>query len=129
MRVTSDNGSTPDTTLTDLPLIDLRGRDAAGLSRRALDGILPRAALDVDRAVDLVKPITEDVRVRGGAAVREYTARFDGVDLAQTRVPAEAVQHALSALDPQLRDALEEAVRRARVVHEAQLPERRDSLP
>ncbi len=127
--MTSDSGATPVTTLIDLPLIDLRGRDAAGLTRRALDGVLPRAALDVDSAVDLVKPIIEDVRVRGGAAVREYTRRFDGVDLPRTRVPEEAVQHALATIDPAVRDALEEAARRARVVHEAQLPGRRDSLP
>jgi histidinol dehydrogenase len=112
-----------------LPVIDLRGRDASGLSRQALTGVLPRAALDVGRAVDLVKPITQDVRVRGGAAVREYTARFDGVDLARTRVPEEAIRDALGTLDPRLRDALEEAARRARVVHEAQLPDRKDSLP
>jgi len=127
--VTSDSGATPVTTLSDLPVIDLRGRDAVGLSRRALAGVLPRAALDVDRAVDLVKPITEDVRVRGGAAVREYTRRFDGVDLAHTRVSEAAISRALDAIDPAVRDALEEAARRARVVHEAQLPERRDSLP
>jgi histidinol dehydrogenase len=122
--VTSDSGASPVTTL-----IDLRGRDAAGLTRRALAGVLPRAALDVDRAVDLVRPITEDVRVRGGAAVREYTHRFDGVDLAHTRVSEEAIKHALTTIDPAVRDALEEAARRARVVHEAQLPDRRDSQP
>jgi histidinol dehydrogenase len=127
--VTSDNGPGPVTAGFDLPCIDLRGRDAAGLTRRALDGVLPRAALDVDRAVELVRPITEDVRVRGGAAVREYTRRFDGVDLAHTRVPEEAIAHALAVIDPAVRDALEEAARRARVVHEAQLPERRDSVP
>ncbi len=101
----------------------------AGLTRRELDGVLPRAALDVDHAVDLVRPITEDVRVRGGAAVREYTRRFDGVDLAHTRVPEEAISRALATLDPAVRDALEEAARRARVVHQAQLPDRKDSVP
>jgi histidinol dehydrogenase len=110
-------------------VIDLRGRDAAGLTRAALAGVLPRAALDVDLAVDLVRPITEDVRVRGGAAVREYTARFDGVDLPHTLVPEEAIEHALGTLDPKVRDALAEAIRRARVVHEAQLPERADTEP
>ncbi|HEY3879923.1 MAG TPA: histidinol dehydrogenase [Trebonia sp.] len=107
----------------------MRGRDAAGLTRQALAGVLPRAALDVDRAVELVRPITQDVRDRGGAAVREYTSRFDGVDLARTRVPAEAISHALETIDPRVRDALDEAARRARVVHEAQLPGRRDSSP
>jgi histidinol dehydrogenase len=127
--VTSDNGASPASTRTDLPLIDLRGRDAAGLTRRALAGVLPRAALDVDRAVELVRPITEDVRLRGGAAVREYTQRFDGADLAHTRVPAAVIAEALASIDPRVRDALEEAARRARVVHEAQLPDRRDSTP
>jgi histidinol dehydrogenase len=122
--VTSDSGASPVTTV-----IDLRGRNAAGLTRSSLDGVLPRAALDVERAVELVRPICEDVRVRGGAAVREYTQRFDGVDLPHTRVPAEALAHALETLDPKVKDALAEAARRARVVHEAQLPDRRDTEP
>ncbi|MCL2583241.1 MAG: histidinol dehydrogenase [Streptosporangiales bacterium] len=107
----------------------MRGRDAAGLTRAALEGVLPRAALDVEHAVELVKPITEDVRVRGGAAVREYTQRFDGVDLPGTRVSAEELEHALGTLDPGVRDALEEAIRRARVVHEAQLPRSSATAP
>ena len=122
--MTSEIGASPVTTV-----IDLRGRDAAGLTRAALDGVLPRAALDVDRAVGLVRPITEDVRARGGAAVREYTARFDGVDLPRTRVPEEAITRALGTLDPDVRDALAEAIRRARVVHEAQLPRSSGTTP
>ncbi|HEX4789412.1 MAG TPA: histidinol dehydrogenase [Actinospica sp.] len=122
--MTSDSGASPVTTI-----IDLRGRGAAGLTRVALDGVLPRAALDVERAVELVRPITEDVRVRGGAAVREYTRRFDAIDLPHTRVTGEAIDHALESLDPRVRDALAEAIRRARVVHEAQLPARADTAP
>ena len=122
--MTSDSGASPVTTI-----IDLRGRDAAGLTRAALEGVLPRAALDVARAVELVRPVTEDVRVRGGAAVREYTKRFDGVDVPHTLVPEEAIDHALESLDPKVRDALAEAIRRARVVHEAQLPRRADTEP
>ena len=124
MRVTSDSGASPVTTR-----IDLRGRDTAGFTRAALDGVLPRATLDVDSAVALIRPVTEDVRVRGGAAVREYTNRFDGVDLASTRVPQAAIDDALATIDPRVRDALEEAARRARVVHEAQIPDRRDTQP
>ncbi|HEY3534678.1 MAG TPA: histidinol dehydrogenase, partial [Pedococcus sp.] len=39
------------------------------------------------------------------------------------RVPAALLGAALEALDPQVRDALEEAVRRTRTVHEQQLPD------
>jgi histidinol dehydrogenase len=108
---------------------DLRGRAAADLTRAVLGTVLPRAAFDVSAAVELVRPICEDVRHRGGAAVREYTQRFDGVDLAATRVPREAIDHARQALDPDVKAALNEAIRRARVVHEAQLPARSDTSP
>ena len=61
--------------------IDLRDREPAGLSRVSLSGVLPRATLDVAAAAEQIRPVCEDVRQRGAAAVREYTARFDGVDL------------------------------------------------
>ena len=69
-----------------------------------------------------VRPICDDVRQRGAEAVREYTARFDGVDLATTLVPQAALEEALADLEPEVRRALEEAVRRVRRVHAAQLP-------
>ena len=102
--------------------IDLRGRPAASLTRTELAGVLPRAATDVETAVTQIRPLCEGVKRRGAEAVREYTARFDGVDLATTRVPAQALAAALAGLDPQVRQALEEAVRRTRRVHGAQLP-------
>ena len=67
--------------------IDLRGRAPGQLTRAALAGVLPRAATDVEAAAALVRPVCDDVRRRGAPAVREYTLRFDGVDLATTVVP------------------------------------------
>jgi len=105
-----------------LSTVDLRGATAAGLTGPALAGVLPRAALDVAAAVDAVRPVCADVRRRGADAVREYTARFDGVDLPTTRVAPEALTAALAGLRDDVRSALAEAARRARLVHEAQLP-------
>ena len=102
--------------------IDLRGRPASSLTRTELAGVLPRAATDVETAVAQIRPLCEDVKRRGAEAVREYTARFDGVDLATTRVPSQALDAALAGLDPDVRAALEEAIRRTRRVHGAQLP-------
>ncbi len=82
--------------------------------------VLPRAALDVEAATDAVRPVCDDVRARGLAAVLDATERFDGVRLSTTRVPQEACDAALAALDPAVRAALEEATARARRVHEAQ---------
>jgi histidinol dehydrogenase len=106
----------------DLRRIDVRGRPASSLTRTQLEGVLPRAATDVEAAVALVRPICDDVRSRGAEAVREYTARFDGVDLATTRVPRQALEAALAGLGPDVRAALEEAARRTRRVHGAQMP-------
>ncbi|WP_301177069.1 histidinol dehydrogenase [Actinomadura geliboluensis] len=95
--------------------IDLRGSLPGDLR-----SVLPRAELDVEAALDKVRPICEDVRHRGSDAVREYTRAFDGVELESTRVPVAAVHQALAALDPAVRDALEESIRRARAVHRDQ---------
>jgi histidinol dehydrogenase len=110
---------------TGLRRIDLSGRRPASLTRTALAGVLPRASTDVEAAVAQIRPLCEDVKHRGAEAVREYTARFDGVDLATTVVPRQALDDALAGLDPQVRKALEEAVRRTRRVHSAQLPAER----
>ncbi|MEO8330492.1 MAG: histidinol dehydrogenase, partial [Candidatus Nanopelagicales bacterium] len=87
--------------------------------------VLPRAALDVEAAIKVVRPLCEDVRQRGSVALREITQRFDGVDVAQVRVPGFAIADALANLDPDVRAALDEAITRTRRVHEAQ---RRDEV-
>jgi histidinol dehydrogenase len=96
--------------------IDLRGMDLAGGSVD-LRALVPRAELDVETAVEIVGPICEDVRRRGEQALIEYGERFDGVRLDSVRVPREALSAALSGLDPHVRSALEESIRRARKVH------------
>jgi histidinol dehydrogenase len=106
-----------------LERIDLRGQSPGSMTPAQLAALLPRAELDVAAAVEQVRPIVDDVRLRGEEAVREYTARFDGIDRpAGTRVPAAALTEALANLDPGVRAALSEAARRARLVHRSQLP-------
>ncbi len=98
-----------------LTRIDLRGSALPGA--RELAGLLPRAATDIDSVLATVRPLCEDVRVRGAQAVREITARLDGVDSADFAVPQEAVDAALAGIDPAVRAALEEAIARVRTVH------------
>lgn len=102
--------------------LDLRSHhDRAVPGGRPYADVLPRAALDVDHAVDLVRPVLDDVRARGREAVLEATERFDRVRHDATRVPHKALEQALAALDPEVRSALDEAIRRTRIVHDAQL--------
>jgi histidinol dehydrogenase len=99
--------------------IDLRGRT---LGRRELHDVLPRAELDVEHATATVAPILSDVHDRGAAALRDLGERFDGVRPAHLRVPAAELAKAAHELDPAIRDALAEAIRRVRAVHASQLP-------
>ncbi|HEY3722643.1 MAG TPA: histidinol dehydrogenase [Acidimicrobiia bacterium] len=97
-----------------LTRLDLRGPDAD-----------PRVALEVastpeDEPVELVREIIADVRRRGDVALRELTARFDGCEIDELRVPAAEAQAALAATDPELRAALKGAAARIRGYHEAQ---------
>lgn len=98
--------------------IDLRG-DAFPVNGVDRD-LLPRAELDVEAALEKVRPICEDVHHRGTAALIDYAHRFDGVTIDRIRVPAEAISRALDELDPAVRAALEESIRRARIVHREQ---------
>lgn len=95
--------------------IDLRGRV---VDYRAA---VPRAAFDVDAAAAVVRPICEDVRERGLAAVLEYSARFDRVEQTDIRVPQAAIDQALAELVPEVRAGLEESIRRLRITCEAEL--------
>ncbi|MFE5293554.1 histidinol dehydrogenase [Isoptericola sp. NPDC056618] len=99
--------------------IDLRGQD---LTRTELLGVLPRPEVGVDQAIQAVTPIIADVRARGAAALRDLSERLDGVRPEHLRVPAAALADALEELDPQVRAGLEEAIRRVRAVHAAQVP-------
>jgi histidinol dehydrogenase len=98
--------------------IDLRGDTLP--EGAELRDLLPRAEFDVEAALDKVRTICEDVRHRGTAALIEYAEKFDGVKLARVRVPAAALADALAGLDPAVRAALEESVRRVRLVHRDQ---------
>ncbi|MEU7580480.1 histidinol dehydrogenase [Streptomyces sp. NPDC041068] len=101
--------------------IDLRGDALTEFpSGAALRALLPRADFDVAAALEKVRPICEDVHHRGDAALIEYAEKFDGVRLDQVRVPAAALAEALDGLDPEVRAALEESIRRARLVHREQ---------
>ncbi len=80
--------------------------------------MLPRGSFDVEAAVEVVRPIVDDVAARGEAALREYSERFDGVVPESLRVPAEELAKAREQLDPHLAEAFAVAIERRRTVAE-----------
>jgi histidinol dehydrogenase len=77
-----------------------------------------------DPQVDVtVAAILADVKVRGDAAVLEYTRKFDGVSasaLAELEIPRAELQTALQRIPAVRREALEAATARVRDYHERQ---------
>ena len=72
-------------------------------------------------AMQIATQIVEDVRQRGDECLHELTAKFDGVEIKDFRVPQEAIDEAVAQCDPALAEALEHAAAQIREFHERQL--------
>ncbi|MDO5673138.1 MAG: histidinol dehydrogenase [Actinomycetaceae bacterium] len=100
-------------------LLDLRATD---IDATTLARLLPRASLDVEGALETVRPIFADLRTRGFEALLDLSERFDGVRPTHIRVAQKDIDAAVAALDPQVRASLELCIEHNRKGHEAQLP-------
>ena len=83
---------------------------------------MPRAAASAQSSEAAVQAIIDDVRARGFEALGDLARRFDGVEQEHPRVPAHVIEAAAAGLDDDVRAALQEAVRRARIFAQAQVP-------
>ena len=92
-------------------IIDLRGKK---LTRAEMLEAMPRAEMGTNEATELVQPILDDVKARGAAALRDFAEKFDHIRPEHLRVPVEAMKAAVDELDPEVRAAIEESVRRCR---------------
>lgn len=71
--------------------------------------MLPRPDLGAEGPVEDVRAILREVRERGDDALRELTARFDGIELGEIRVASPELEAALGRIPAALRLALTEA--------------------
>lgn len=103
-----------------LNVTDLRGQTP---SKSDIRRALPRGGTDVASVLPTVTPVVDAVKERGAAAALEFGEKFDHVRPASVRVPAEVLDAALADLDPKVRAAIEESIRRVRKVHAEQKPQ------
>lgn len=95
-----------------LRFLDLRGR------RDDARQLVGRPDADLAAVHDDVRAIIEQVQERGDDALRELTARFDGVDIDELVVPQARLDEALDRLGAELRSAVERAIGQVRRFHE-----------
>jgi len=98
--------------------VDLRGQS---LDKAGYQAELPRAQLDVAKAMTLIEPILRRVQHGTEADLIALAQEFDGVRPASIRVPQSALDAALAELDPAIRTALEVSAERIRKVHNDQV--------
>ncbi len=87
------------------------------------DRLFNRKPSDEPQLQALVTGILHRVKREGDDALRSMAREFDGADLQALEVPSELCEKALKALDPGLREDLEEAARNIDLFHRAQIPE------
>ncbi|MGH8971762.1 MAG: histidinol dehydrogenase [Acidimicrobiia bacterium] len=100
-----------------LSRLDLRGFTGD------LASVLARPEPGGDEPLAAVREIIADVRDRGDDALRDLTARFDGVAVDELRVGKGELSAALAGLDPAFREALEFAKAQITAYHRTQLEE------
>lgn len=95
------------------------------MTKEQYDFILKRAELDISEQMKIAKEVSDDIRDRGDAAVLEYTAKFDRVQLTadKMKVTPEEIEAGYNRLDKQTREAIEYAYKNIYDFHEKQLPE------
>ena len=98
--------------------VDLRGQS---LDKAGYQAELPRAQLDVAKAMTLIEPILRRVQHGTEVDLIALAQEFDGVTPASIRVPQSALDAALAELDPAIRTALEVSAERIRKVHNDQV--------
>lgn len=92
-----------------------------GLTLRDIRRITKRDQAESEDIRKAVEAILADIEQRGDAAVREYTKRFDGVDLDSFLVSPEEIDDAVDIVGPDFMAILEEAAANIRAYHERQV--------
>ncbi|KAJ1674695.1 trifunctional histidinol dehydrogenase, partial [Spiromyces aspiralis] len=98
--------------------IRMRKFTAQDLSQAELDALLQRPIIDSSEIMARVAPIVGAVRARGDPAIREFTAKFDGIQLEDVVLRA---PFPTADLPDATRTAIDQAYENVKRFHEAQL--------
>jgi histidinol dehydrogenase len=82
--------------------------------------ILSRPLADYSEKIQTVSEVMSKIREDGDAAIREYTNRFDNVDIASFKVTEGEIEEAVKGLDPGLKKAIHIAAQNIDTFHVAQ---------
>lgn len=90
-------------------------------SRSEWEQILQRPVFDMKALFDKVNDILVDIKNRGEAAVYEYSAMFDKVELADFAVSQDEIAEAETLVSEELKSAIRTAKRNIEIFHHSQV--------
>lgn len=117
---TASENTVSESKILNIPILDVNQKDFA-------QQLQQRLAFEDEYSGDVegvVRNIIADVRKRGDAAVLEYTARFDRLNVSrmtELQITPEQLDAAEKRIAPELRQALTDAAQRIRDYHQHQL--------
>jgi histidinol dehydrogenase len=95
------------------------------LEAKQAKSLLKRKSARLEEAEGIVRPILDDVRKRGDAALLEYARKFDGLNRKSVRVPQTELDAAAKRLSASFRSAVKTAAANIRAYAKTQLPAER----
>jgi histidinol dehydrogenase len=97
----------------------------ADLTPEAIATLKRRAELDIENALSIAREAIAKIRQDGDAGVLEYARKFDyaGAELDNLKVTEAEFERAQETVEPEIRDAIAQAFRNIREVHQRQMPE------
>lgn len=89
-------------------------------NKSQLAEIIARPVFDNNSLKEKVAAVLQEVKQNGDAAVKKYTAQFDGVVLENTAVSKQEIEEAETLVPAELQEAIKAAAKNIRTFHEAQ---------
>ena len=90
--------------------------------KKTVNDLIKRSQADINDVLVIVNDILADVKENKDAAIKKYTAKFDGAELNDLKVTDEEIKEAYNSLDDKLIDALKSASKNIEKFHKAQIP-------
>jgi histidinol dehydrogenase len=98
----------------------------AQMSQDAIDKILRRSETDIEELQASIRPIIDEVKTRGDAALVDFNNKFDAsvqMNAAQLKATPDEFARARANLDPEIQTVIRRAAANIKKFHQAQMPE------
>ncbi|HIP16944.1 MAG TPA: histidinol dehydrogenase [Methanothermococcus okinawensis] len=92
----------------------------SNLSDEERDKILSRNKINLENIFPTVKKILDSIKNKGDEALREFTKKFDGVNIEDFKVYEDEIEEAYNKVDYKVISAIEQAHENIKVFHEMQ---------